>query len=32
MDDMDCKHCTAPETNCPYWSGTFCSLDVNKEE
>lgn len=20
--------CTAPDTNCPYWQGTFCALDV----
>lgn len=21
-------HCTAPETKCPYWQGTFCALDI----
>ena len=29
---MLCEHgygrCTAPETKCPYWQGTFCALDV----
>lgn len=29
---MLCEHgygrCTAPETKCPYWQGTFCALDL----
>ena len=29
---MLCEHgygrCTAPNTNCPYWRGKFCALDV----
>lgn len=20
--------CTAPDTNCPHWIGTFCELDI----
>lgn len=28
---MDCGygygHCTAPDTQCPHWQGTFCELD-----
>ena len=27
-----CEHghgrCTAPDTNCPHWIGTFCELDI----
>lgn len=29
---MLCEHgygrCTAPDTNCPHWQGTFCELDL----
>jgi len=25
---MDCKSCTAPDTNCPYWMGIFCEVDL----
>lgn len=28
---MSCEHghgrCTAPDTNCPHWQGTFCEWD-----
>lgn len=23
-------YCTAPDTNCPHWQGTFCELDYNR--
>lgn len=23
--------CTAPNTQCHYWAGTFCALDVSKQ-
>ena len=23
-----CKYCTAPDSNCEYWCGTFCSYDL----
>lgn len=22
-------YCTAPDTICPHWQGTFCELDLN---
>ena len=22
-------YCTAPDTNCPHWQGTFCELDLS---
>ncbi len=31
---MNCEHgygyssCTAPNTQCPHWQGTFCDLDI----
>ena len=29
-----CNHgygyCTAPDTNCPHWQGTFCELDYSR--
>ena len=30
---MSCEFgpCTAPDTNCPHWQGTFCEIDVEKE-
>lgn len=27
MCDWGHGWCTAPETNCPHWIGTFCELD-----
>ena len=24
--------CTAPDTKCPHWQGTFCELDETNEE
>ncbi len=31
-----CKYghgcCTAPDTNCPHWQGTFCELDYNDKD
>lgn len=38
FDYCDCEWgysygvCTAPDTNCPHWQGTFCELDIQKEE
>lgn len=33
---MICKyghgHCTAPDTTCPHWQGTFCELDYNEKD
>lgn len=33
---MDCGYghgeCKAPDTQCPYWQGTFCELDKEAEE
>lgn len=26
--DWDRGICTAPDTNCPHWIGTFCEMDV----
>ena len=25
-------YCTAPDTDCPHWQGTFCELDKTNEE
>lgn len=25
---FNCKRCTAPDTKCPYWEGTFCAYDL----
>lgn len=27
--DYGYGHCTAPDTKCPHWQGTFCELDMN---
>ena len=33
---MNCEYghgeCKAPDTQCPYWQGTFCELDKEAEE
>lgn len=31
MSEFDCRHCLAPDTNCPHWQGTFCELNVEIE-
>lgn len=28
----DGAKCTAPDTDCPYWQGTFCELDESSKE
>jgi len=25
---LECRFCKAPNTNCPYWNGTFCVYDL----
>lgn len=32
MKTCDCNYgpCTAPDTVCPHWAGTFCELDISK--
>ena len=27
--DWDRTDCTAPNTSCPHWIGTFCELDIS---
>lgn len=27
--DYGYRYCTAPDTDCPHWQGTFCELDRN---
>ena len=27
-DEHGYGRCTAPDTNCPHWIGTFCELDL----
>lgn len=29
---MNCRRCTAPDTDCPYWQGTFCEKDLSLPE
>lgn len=28
-EHLECR-CTAPDTACPHWHGTFCELDVER--
>lgn len=28
----DGAKCTAPNTDCPHWQGTFCELDESSKE